>query len=1005
MAISVFHVDDKPLLNNNLIQRASYISRETLHDDMYNKQRSPHKAKADRLYHRVLLPEQAPQKYKDVQDWTDKKNIEMLWNDVNATGYVRVARSYYAALPKEASLGEDIELVNSFVQEAFVSKGYIVQYDIHDEKKQTKKRQKKNSLEKRINIQLGKNDGNGNIHVHILVADMPCRDGKLVRARTENGKSKTVYIDMDGSVIDMIDTPILRKGKLQVNKDGSIKTKKGYQRLVVDDNGQPVLNKDGKALLEDIRVATNISTSKDGKYTKTTYKRLTIKTNPMDNIKEYDQETNQWEDVNYQSIRKLWEKNHNAVIKKHSIKNENGELALINMDSYEKQDKDKPAEQQRVPQQKEWDKKNKRSHEAVANNQIIKKRNQNALALQKLQEENAQLDKQIEKANSEFQKDKAIVDQIDPKAEWTEAWVKQQERINKVTFTHYAHTNKILRSTISRARKKIESMTSKLTKREQIEKQRIIRHHNIISQLEKRIRVENLTEPEKIKSLADEAWDKMTDQQKVSFVRDRYGFDTGTIYARVLAREKNNVDVIDGLEQTAPKTPDNKTTLNIIQNEAEYYCETRDIVKYQNNAYAKWDTASYKAPPKELINVLNVYATVDGYYTAKLTSEPWKTVSCVGGFNYNLDEIEKEARLANEQLEKEEAAEKVKVEATQKTVEVRAKAETEQKQGTSDPKPKLLAKKLTIISLEGKIVTKAKDVTINKQQEITTPKQQEQQPKTEKQKPIPLTKAELQKCTEPKEVFRQAEIQRQAKQQQQAEEYRRQKIRSSYEQLIPQYQLAVAAKDQDTVNKISALVRSAFSADEIEMKYKGSKSWRDTELNSMVNRYIDLKTNGGINEDAKRELEQKFFDRRGKIIVRNVNKAIAEHNKTATEYNQIDTKDYRRYSDNANFWYGVQNPDKTIRSNKTENPAISKGTPELQIETDKSRHRRSFPETTSNQHRTGPVWEVLPDGTTRPLAIGPNVLKKDDKHEKSEMEKAEEELYQGWDPWKNGKGM
>jgi len=212
MSIPVFHVDDKPLLNNNLMQRASYISRETLHDDMYNKQRSPHRAKADRLYQEVLLPEQAPLKYKHVQDWTDKKNIEMLWNNVNATGYMRVARSYYAALPKEASLEENIELVNSFIQEAFTSKGYIAQYDIHDEKKISRK---KNKQKKQTDSQLSKNEGNGNIHVHILVADMPCRDGKLVRARTENGKSKTVYLDTDGNVIDMVDTPILKKGKLQ----------------------------------------------------------------------------------------------------------------------------------------------------------------------------------------------------------------------------------------------------------------------------------------------------------------------------------------------------------------------------------------------------------------------------------------------------------------------------------------------------------------------------------------------------------------------------------------------------------------------------------------------------------------------------------------------------------------------------------------------------------------------------------------------------------------------
>ena len=374
------------------------------------------------------------------------------------------------------------------------------------------------------------------------------------------------------------------------------------------------LDKEGKALLEDIRVATNTSTSKDGKYTKVTYKRLNIKTNPMDELKQYNEESNSWENVNYQPIRKLWEKHHNAVIKKHSIKNENGELATINMDSYAKQDKDKPVELQRKPQEKEWDKKNKRSQDAIANNQIIKKRNQNALALQKLQEENAQLDRQIEKANNEFQKDKAIIDQIDPKTKWTEAWVTQASELYKITSSHYKYTHKELAKTVQAARKFVEKLPKKLTRKEQIDKRRIARHHNLMLQLERNIQVKNLTNPAKIKTLAEEAWDKLTEQQKVSFVRDRYGFETGKIYARVLAREKDNIDIVDGLEQPAPETPDKKTNAKILEAETEFICETKNFAKYQKAAYAKWDTSAFKAPPEEVINVLDVCASVDVYY-------------------------------------------------------------------------------------------------------------------------------------------------------------------------------------------------------------------------------------------------------------------------------------------------------------------------------------------------------------------------------------------------------
>jgi len=718
--------------------------------------------------------------------------------------------------------------------------------------------------------------------------------------------------------------------------------------------------------LEDIRVVTG--TSKNGKYTKTTYKRLSLKTNPMDKIKEYDHETNKWENVNYQAIRKLWEKHHNNVIQKHNIKNENGKLATINMDAYAKQDKDKPVELQRKPQEKEWDKKNKRNHEAIANNQIIKKRNQNAITIKKLQDENAQLDYQIKKANNEYLKDKAIVEQIDPKAEWTKTWTTQATELYKITSSHYKYTRHQLVKTINAARKYIDELPKKLARKEQVERKRIVQHHNLMLQLEKNIQVKNLTEPETIKSLADEAWDKLSDQQKVSFVRDRYGLETGKTYASVLARQKEDFNIIDGLEQSAPETPNEKTNLNIIRNEAEHFCETQDIVAYQNNAYAKWDTASYKAPPEELINVLNVYATVDRYYTAKLKEEPWRPVSTVGGFNYNVEEIEKEARLANEQLAEKEAAARAKAEAEQKQreeAEARAKAEAERKQ-------------------REEAEAQAKAETERKQREEAAARAK--------------AKAEAKR-------EQQAQLASQAELQKHQAEYRKQHIRNNYEKLIPQYQVAVASKDQVTVNKLSALVRNAFTENEIKNKYEHAKSWRDNELNAIVNQYINIKTNYGFNEETKRELEKQFFDCRNKPIVRNINKAIAEHNQTASEYNIIGTKEYQKYSDEANFWYGVMHPNKTIRPSKSDSPAINSGTPEVQIEIPKSRPARGLSAPASQRPGTNQGWEVLPNGTTRPITIGPNTLKRGNDHEKSAMEQAEDELYQGWDPWKHGHGM
>lgn len=905
----------------NMVAKSSYNSRSIILDQNDNTKKYPHAPKGDlECESEIILPPGAPERYKDPS---------ILWSEIQGMKYDNVGKAMILNLPHEATEEQRHEMVELFVRRNLTSQYLVCQVDYHKPK-----------------MVPSENDptvlvSNNNYHAHILTTEI-----QMIGGEWSEKKSTKPYVDEHGIPLQKTNkTPKLKNKKLQYDENGNIIFKEGWQELQYDNNGKPKLRENGTPILVDIRTP---ETDKQGNQI---YNIDKGKPRPVWKRKEIHAASVTkfgW----IRDFRESWGECQNEVLKKYNVRNKEGELVQVDMRSYKKQDEEIDDGMERIPQIKVFDpyieltddEKNnslKAKQDIIKENKKRRARNEAINEIRKLRKEKNKLDDSIKVQAEIEQKEKEVISQIDPKAEWTQIWVKQQERLNKITFTHYTYTNKLLRDTIVRARKKIESMPSKLTRRERIEKQRINRHRSLMLHLEKQIRVENLTEPEKIKSLAEDTWDKMTDQQRVSFVRDRYGFDTGTIYARVLAREKNNVDIIDGLEQTAPETPDNKTNLNIIQSEAEFYCETRDIVKYQNNAYAKWDTASFNAPPVELINVLNVYANVDGYYTAKLSKEPWKASSTIGGFNYNnIEEIEKEARIAREQLEKEEAAARVKAEQKRKEEAVaKAKAEVEQKQ-------------------REEAAARAKTEAERKHQA---------------------------------QLARQAELQKQ-------------QVRIGYERLIPQYQLAVAAKDQDTINKISALVRSAFTEEEIEMKYKGSKSWRDTEMNSMINKLIDIKSYGGINEDAKEELEKQIFDNRGKPILRTINKIIEDHNQTAPEYNQIDVKEYRKYSDDANFWYGVQNPDKAIRSNKAETPAISKGTPELQIETPKSRPR-GLPAPASQRPGSNQGGKVLPDGTTRPITVGPNTLKKDADHEKSAMEQAEDELYQGWDPWKHGHGM
>ncbi len=925
----------------NMVAKSSYNSRSIVLDQNDNTKKYPHAPKSDlECASEIILPPGAPERY---------KNPSTLWSEIQGMKYENIGKAMILNLPHEATEEQRHEMVELFVRRNLTSQFLFCQVDYH--------KPKMIPSESDPNILVS----NNNYHAHILASEL-----QMIGGEWAEKKSVKPYVDINGVPLQKTNTPKLKNKKLQYDAEGNIVFKKGWQKLKYNNDGSPKLNEDGTPVLIDIRTP---ETDEQGNQV---YKIDKGKPRPVWKRREIHAASVTkfgW----IRDFRESWGECQNEILRKYNIRNKEGELVQVDMRSYARQDAELNDGMKRIPQIKVFDpyveltddEKNLSQQtkiDIIKENKKRKARNAAINEIRKLRKEKSKLDDSIKVQAEIEQKEKEVISQIDPKSEWSQVWVTQAEDLYKFTSSYYRYTNVQLIKTINKARQFIESMPKNLTRKNRIEKSRIIKHHNLMIKLGKNVRLENLTTTETIKKLAEEAWDNLSDQQKVSFVRDRYGFETGKIYARVLAREKDNLDIVDGLEQPAPEIPDEKTNENIIRTESEHICETRDFMRYQDAAYAKWDTASYQAPPVEVINVLDVCATVDRYYAAKLTKQSWNAVSTVGGFNYNVEDIENEARREYEQLAEKEAAAKAKAEAEQKH-----KAEAERKQK------------------EAEATAKAKVET------------------EQKQKAEAAAKAKI--AAEQKQ---QAELIRQAELQKQQAEYRKQQVRIGYARLIPQVQLAVKQKDQDTVNKISTLVRSAFTEEEIEMKYKGSKSWRDTEMNSMINKLIDIKSYGGINEDAKRELEKQIFNKRGKPgkpILRTINKMIAEHNQTASKYNQIDVKEYRKYSDEANFWYIIQNPDKAIRSNKAEPPAISKGTPELQNETPKRRSARSLPEPTSNQHGTVPAWEVLPDGTVKPMAIGPNVLKKDNDHEKSEMEKAEDELYQGWDPGKHGHGM
>ncbi len=133
----------------------------------------------------VLLPENAPERYKDPS---------VLWNEVEKnekSSDAQLARTVRFELPNDWSYELAKDVVRAFCQREFVDKGMCCQYAIHDSE--------------------NKETGQRNLHVHILLT---------MRGIDENGrwlpKQKKVYLtDENGDRIPLIDK---KTGQQKVDK-------------------------------------------------------------------------------------------------------------------------------------------------------------------------------------------------------------------------------------------------------------------------------------------------------------------------------------------------------------------------------------------------------------------------------------------------------------------------------------------------------------------------------------------------------------------------------------------------------------------------------------------------------------------------------------------------------------------------------------------------------------------------------------------------------------------
>ena len=124
--LSIKHVSRST--GRSAVSAAAYRSREKLYDERqgitfdYTK-------KKDLAYAEMILPENAPERWKD---------RGTLWNEVERSEKrkdSRLSREVEVALPKELNLDQQIALVREYVQTQFVDKGMAADICIHEKAK------------------------------------------------------------------------------------------------------------------------------------------------------------------------------------------------------------------------------------------------------------------------------------------------------------------------------------------------------------------------------------------------------------------------------------------------------------------------------------------------------------------------------------------------------------------------------------------------------------------------------------------------------------------------------------------------------------------------------------------------------------------------------------------------------------------------------------------------------------------------------------------------------
>ena len=126
--MAIYHLEAKVVSRSagrSAVAASAYLSCSRLYND-YDGIQHDYTKKQGLVWQEVFLPEYAP------QEWQDR---EQLWNaveEVETAKDSRLAREFVVALPIELSREEQVELLQEFIREQFVSDGMCADAAIHD---------------------------------------------------------------------------------------------------------------------------------------------------------------------------------------------------------------------------------------------------------------------------------------------------------------------------------------------------------------------------------------------------------------------------------------------------------------------------------------------------------------------------------------------------------------------------------------------------------------------------------------------------------------------------------------------------------------------------------------------------------------------------------------------------------------------------------------------------------------------------------------------------------